>query len=46
MDWVDPPPWNIHFIEYCEGERTSIHVRGNDGTITDFNPFEDFEVRT
>ena len=33
-----------YFIEYWEGERTSLHVRGNDGTITDFNHLEDFEI--
>lgn len=36
--------YEAYFIEYWEGERTSLHVRGNDGTITDFNPLEDFEV--
>lgn len=36
--------YEAYFIEYGEGERTSLHVRGNDGTITDFNPLEDFEV--
>lgn len=33
-----------YFIEYWEGERTSLHVRGNDDTITDFNHLEDFEI--
>lgn len=36
--------YEAYFIEYWEGERTSLHVRGNDGTITDFNPLEDFEI--
>lgn len=36
--------YEAYFIEHWEGERTSLHVRGNDGTITDFNPLEDFEV--
>lgn len=36
--------YEAYFIEYWEGERTSLHVRVNDGTITDFNPLEDFEV--
>ena len=32
------------FLEYWQGERDSLHVRGEDGEITDFNPFSDFEV--
>lgn len=36
--------YKAYFIEYWEGERTSLHVRGNDGTITDFNHLEDFEI--
>lgn len=36
--------YEAYFIEYWEGERTSLHVRGNDSTITDFNHLEDFEI--
>ena len=36
--------YEAYFIEYWEGERTSLHVRGNDGTITNFNHLEDFEI--
>lgn len=36
--------YEAFFVEYWEGKRNSLHVRGNDGIITDFNPFEDFEV--
>ncbi len=31
-------------MEYWQGERDSLHVRGEDGEIPDFNPFSDFEV--
>ena len=36
--------YEAYFLEYWEGERDSLHVRGNDGKVTDFNPFEDFVV--
>lgn len=36
--------YDAFFIEYWEGERTSLHVRGDDGKITDFNPLADFLV--
>jgi len=36
--------YEAFFLEYWQGERNSLHVRNNDGKITDFNPFEDFEV--
>lgn len=36
--------YKAYFIEYCQGEHNSLHVRGNDGTITDFNHLEDFEI--
>lgn len=36
--------YEAYFIEYWEGKRTSLHVRGNDSTITDFNHLEDFEI--
>ena len=32
------------YIEYWQGKRNSLHVKGNSGKITYFNPFEDFEV--
>lgn len=31
-------------MEYWQGQRNSLHVRGNDGKITDFNLLEDFVV--
>jgi hypothetical protein len=31
-------------LEYWQGKRDSLHVKGNSGRISDFNPFEDFEV--
>ena len=36
--------YEAYFIEYWEGKCTSLHVRGNDSTITDFNHLEDFEI--
>ena len=36
--------YEAFFLEYWEGKRDSLHVRGNDGQITDLNPFEDFIV--
>ena len=36
--------YEAFFLEYWEGERDSLHVRGNDGRVTDFNKFEDFTV--
>ena len=36
--------YEAFFLEYWEGVRNSLHVRGNDGRVTDFNPFEDFIV--
>ena len=36
--------YEAFFLEYREGVRDSLHVRGNDGRVTDFNPFEDFIV--
>lgn len=36
--------YEAYFLEYWEGERDSLHIRGNDGLVTDFNPFEDFIV--
>lgn len=36
--------YEAFFLEYWEGVRDSLHVRGNDGLVTDFNKFEDFTV--
>ncbi len=36
--------YEAYFLEYWEGIRNSLHVRGNDGQITDFNEFEKFTV--
>lgn len=36
--------YEAFFIEYWQGTRNSLHVRGNDGLVTDFNPLEDFEI--
>lgn len=36
--------YNAYFLEYWQGERTSLHVKGEDGKIDDFNPITDFEI--
>lgn len=36
--------YEAFFLEYWQGERNSLHVRTNSGEITDFNPFELFEI--
>lgn len=36
--------YEAYFVEYWEGKRNSLHVRGDDGRITDFNPLEDFDI--
>lgn len=36
--------YNAYFLEYWQGNRNSLHVENNEGEITDFNPFKDFEV--
>lgn len=36
--------YNAYFLEYWQGDRDSLHVKGEDGIIDDFNPFSDFEV--
>ena len=38
--------YNAYFLEYWQGERTSLHVKGEDKKIDDFNPLEDFEIIT
>lgn len=36
--------YNAYFLEYWQGERTSLHIKGENGEIVDFVPLEDFEV--
>ncbi len=36
--------YHAYLLEYWQGKRDSLHVKGNSGRISDFNPFEDFEV--
>ena len=36
--------YSAYLLEYWEGKRDSLHVKGNSGRISDFNPFEYFEV--
>ncbi len=36
--------YEAYFVEYWEGKRHSLHVKGNNAEITDFNPLEDFEI--
>lgn len=36
--------YDAFFLEYWEGVRNSLHVRGDDGRVTDFNPFKNFTV--
>lgn len=36
--------YNAYFLEYWQGERTSLHVKGEDGVISDFNPLYDFDI--
>lgn len=36
--------YSAYFLEYWQGKRDSLHVMDNSGKITDFNPFEDFEI--
>lgn len=36
--------YEAFFLEYWEGERDSLHVRGNAGAVTDYNKFADFTV--
>ncbi len=36
--------YSAFLLEYWQGRRNSLHVRDNSGEISDFNPFEDFEV--
>lgn len=36
--------YNAYFLEYWQGNRDSLHVKGEDGKIDDFNAFTDFEV--
>ena len=36
--------YEAYLLEYWQGKRISLHARGDDGEITDFNTFESFEV--
>lgn len=36
--------YNAYFLEFWQGERTSLHIKGEDGKIVDFVPVEDFEI--
>ncbi len=36
--------YHAFFVEYWQGVRDSLHVKGNDGRIDDFNPLADFEI--
>lgn len=36
--------YDAYFLEFWQGERKSLHVRGNDGKISDFNSIDDFEI--
>ena len=36
--------YDAYFVEYWQGKRNSLHVSDNSGKVTDFNPFEDFEI--
>lgn len=36
--------YNAYFLEYWQGNRTSLHIKGEDGKIDDFVPLEDFEI--
>ncbi len=36
--------YEAYFLEYWQGVRNSLHVRNDSGVITDFNPFEEFEI--
>ena len=36
--------YNAYFLEYWQGKRDSLHVKGEDGAIVDFIPLSDFEI--
>ncbi len=36
--------YDAFFLEYWGNNRNSLHVRGDNGKISDFNHFEEFEV--
>ena len=36
--------YNAYFLEYWQGNRSSLHVKNNMGKIDDYIPFEDFLV--
>lgn len=43
-DFTKGQIYNAYFVEYWQGVRNSLHVENNSGKITDFNPFEKFEI--
>lgn len=36
--------YNAYFLEYWQGERESLHIKGEDGKIRDFVPLSDFII--
>ncbi len=36
--------YNAYFLEYWQGKRDSLHVKGEDGVIDHFIPLSDFEI--
>ena len=36
--------YNAYFLEYWQGNRDSLYVKGEDGEINDFVPLADFEI--
>ena len=36
--------YNAYFLEYWQGNRDSLHIKGENGKIEDFVPLSDFEI--
>ena len=36
--------YNAYYLEYWQGKRDSLHVKGEDGVIDYFIPLSDFEI--
>lgn len=36
--------YNAYFLEYWQGERNSLHIKGENNKIEDFVPLSDFEI--
>lgn len=36
--------YNAYFLEYWQGDRTSLHIKGEDNKVVCFIPLEDFEI--